>query len=73
MPREEEEDGEEEGHQTQPLQFDSSDDDDVPLLSMGKRGRTEGSDTSPEGKKRRLMIDSDDDDQSDRKIYSGEN
>ncbi|XP_022340668.2 protein timeless homolog [Crassostrea virginica] len=70
LPRGEEDDGEEEGHQTQPLQFDSSDDDDVPLLSMGKRGRTEGSDTSPEGKKRRLMIDSDDDDLSDGKTSS---
>lgn len=40
---------------------------------MGKRGRTEGSDTSPEGKKRRLMIDSDDDDLSDGKTSSGEN
>lgn len=41
---------EEEEQQTQPLRFDS-DDDDVPLVSMGKRSRTAGSDTSPEGKK----------------------
>lgn len=56
QPDKEEEDGEQ---QTQPLRFDS--DDDVPLVSMGKRSRTAGSDTSPEGKKPRLMIDSDDD------------
>lgn len=59
QPDKEEEDGEQ---QTQPLRFDSDDDDDdVPLVSMGKRSRTAGSDTSPEGKKPRLMIDSGDD------------
>lgn len=58
QPDKEEEDGEQ---QTQPLRFDSDDDDDVPLVSMGKRSRNAGSDTSPEGKKPRLMIDSDDD------------
>lgn len=58
QPDKEEEDGDQ---QTQPLRFDSDDDDDVPLVSMGKRSRTAGSDTSPEGKKPRLMIDSGDD------------
>lgn len=58
QPDKEEEDEEQ---QTQPLRFDSDDDDDVPLVSMGKRSRTAGSDTSPEGKKPRLMIDSGDD------------
>lgn len=57
QPDKEEEEGEQ---QTQPLRFDS-DDDDVPLVSMGKRSRTAGSDTSPEGKRPRLMIDLGDD------------
>lgn len=56
----EEDDKEEESHQTQPLQFDSSDDDDVPLMTMGKRSRVSESETTPEGKKRKTMTVSDD-------------
>ncbi|XP_062584373.1 protein timeless homolog [Saccostrea cucullata] len=64
--------GPQEGPQTQPLQFDSSDDDNVPLVASVKRTRTSDSDTNPDSKKRKLMIASDDDESADEKMEDGE-